>query len=65
MRAGFVIVSAVLAALWIEGLYGQLGSAEATMRYLTLSLALIAFAVWRMPVRGVERRRLRDRWPRK
>ncbi|MBX9840687.1 MAG: hypothetical protein K2Z80_02645 [Xanthobacteraceae bacterium] len=61
MRVRTVVLLAFLTALWIIGLIGQLHSAEAAMRYLALSLAIIAFAVWRMPVKPALRRRFRDR----
>jgi hypothetical protein len=52
---------AVLTALWIIGLIGQLHSGEAAMRYLALSLAIVAVGLWRMPVKAAQRRRFRDR----
>lgn len=61
MRVRTVVLLASLSALWIFGLIGQLHSAEAAMRYLTLSLAIVAVALWRMPVKPAMRRRFRDK----
>ena len=61
MKVRTVVLLAFLTALWIIGLIGQLHSAEAAMRYLALSLAIVAFALWRMPVKPALRRRFRDR----
>jgi hypothetical protein len=63
MRVRTVVLLAFLTALWIVGLIGQLHSSEAAMRYLALSLAIVAVAVWRMPVKAAQRRRFRDRRP--
>jgi hypothetical protein len=60
MRLGTIALLAALLALWLYGLAGQTYSAEAAMRYLTLSLALVAFGVWRWQPRAA-RRRFRDR----
>jgi hypothetical protein len=60
MRFGLIFLAAVAAALWLHGLAGQMHSAEAAMRYLTLSLAIVAVAVWRWHPRPA-RRRWRDR----
>ncbi|MBM3529526.1 MAG: hypothetical protein FJX62_15665 [Alphaproteobacteria bacterium] len=60
MHLGTVALLALLAALWLYGLVGQLHSGEAAMRYLTLSLAIVAVAVWRWQPRAA-RRRFRDR----
>jgi hypothetical protein len=46
MRVGMIALSALMSALWIFGLLDQLHSAHATMRYLALSLAIVAVAVW-------------------
>jgi len=51
MSARMVVLLAFLAALWVFGLIGQSYSGEATMRYLALSLALVAVAVWRLKPR--------------
>lgn len=62
MSARMVILSAFLAALWVFGLIGQVYSGEAAMRYLVLSMAIVAVAVWRMKPRPtLLRRRVRDR----
>jgi len=51
---------AFFTALWIVGLVGQLYSAEAAMRYLVLSMALVAVGVWRMEPRPALRRIFRN-----
>jgi hypothetical protein len=51
MSARMVLLLAFLAALWVFGLIGQSYSGEATMRYLALSMAIVAVAVWRMAPR--------------
>jgi len=56
-----MVLTAVLAAFWLQGLVSQLYSAEAAMRYLVLSLALVAVGVWRWRPSPVLRRRIRDR----
>jgi len=61
MSARMVVLLAFLAALWIFGLVGQLHSAEAAMRYLALSTAVLAVGVWRWQPRPELRRRSRDR----
>lgn len=61
MSARMVVLLAVASALWIFGLLGQLYSSEATMRYLVLSLGLIAIAVWRWKPQPALRRLFRDR----
>lgn len=61
MKVRTVVLLAFLSALWIVGLLGQLHSAEAAMRYLALSLAIVAVALWRMPVKPALRRRFRDK----
>ena len=61
MKIRTVVLLAVLSALWILGLLSQLHSTDAAMRYLALSLAIAAVAVWRMPPRPLARRKLRDR----
>ena len=59
-----IVLSAFLAALWLFGLVGQAYSAEAALRYLVLSMALVAIALWRMEPRpALLRRRVRDRRP--
>jgi hypothetical protein len=63
MSARMIVLSAFLAALWVFGLVGQLHSAEAGMRYLVLSMAILAVAVWRWQSRPALRRRYRDRRP--
>ena len=61
MKVRTVVLLAFLSALWLIGLIGQLHSAEAAMRYLALSLAIVAVALWRMPAKALQRRRFRDR----
>ena len=61
MSARMVILLACLSAFWIFGLLGQLHSGEAVMRYLALSLALVAAGVWRWRPQPAMRRRFRDR----
>jgi hypothetical protein len=61
MKSRTVVLLAVLSALWISGLLSQLHSMDAAMRYLALSLAIAAVAVWRMPARPLARRKVRDR----
>jgi len=56
-----IILLAFLVALWIFGLVGQFHSAESGMRYLALSLAIVAVGVWRWQPRSALRRRYRDR----
>lgn len=64
MSARMIVLSAFLAALWVFGLIGQFYSAEAAMRYLALSMAILAVAVWRMKPRpALLRRRIRDQMP--
>ena len=48
MSVGMVCVLAVFSALWIIGLIGQLESDASIMRYLALSLALVAVGVFRL-----------------
>jgi hypothetical protein len=60
MGPGTVLLSAFGAALWLQGFATQLHSGEAAMRYLALTLAVLAVAVWRRQPRPV-RRRFRDR----
>jgi hypothetical protein len=43
-------------ALWLFGLIGQFNSPEATMRYLTLSMVILAVGVWRWQPKPVPRR---------
>jgi hypothetical protein len=54
---------AFLAALWLFGLIGQVYSGEAAMRYLALSMAILAVGVWRWQPRAALRQRYRDRRP--
>jgi len=61
MNVRMVALLACLSALWIFGLIGQLHSGEATMRYLALSLVLVAFGVWRWRPQPALQRRVRDR----
>jgi hypothetical protein len=50
------VLMAFLSVLWIVGLLGQLHSAEAVMRYLALSMAIVAVCVWRIEPRPALRR---------
>jgi hypothetical protein len=61
MSVRMVVLVAILSALWLSGLIGQLYSAEAAMRYLALSTAILAFGVWRWQPVPAFRRRFRDR----
>jgi hypothetical protein len=61
MRVGMFALSALLLALWIYGLLDQLHSTHAAMRYLALSLAIVAVAVWRWQPKPALRRRFHDR----
>ena len=61
MRLEMLIILAVLMVFWVLGLVSQLHSGEAVMRYLALSLALVAIGVWRWRPREALRRRFRDR----
>lgn len=63
MSLRMVVLVAFLSALWLFGLMGQFHSAEAGMRYLALSMAILAFGVWRWQPKPALRRRLRDRQP--
>lgn len=47
MSVGMVVLLAVFSALWIMGLIGQLHSDASIMRYLAISLAVIAVGVFR------------------
>jgi|KBSSwiStaDraftv2_1062776.scaffolds.fasta_scaffold656195_3 hypothetical protein len=58
-----IVFFAVLTALWLFGLIGQFHSGEAAMRYLALSMAILAVGVWRWQPRPALRRRHRDRRP--
>jgi hypothetical protein len=60
MSVRTVVLMACFTALWIAGLVGQFYSAEAVMRYLALSMALVAVCVWRMEPRPVLRRIFRN-----
>jgi hypothetical protein len=61
MKVRTVVLLAGLSALWLIGLIGQLHSTDAALRYLVLSLAIVAIGLWRMPVKQAVRRRFRDR----
>jgi len=61
MNTRMIVLLGFLAALWIFGLIGQLHSAETGMRYLALSMAILAVGVLRWQPRPVLRRRNRDR----
>ena len=47
MSNRMMVLSAVAAVFWILGLIDQLVAGQSVMRYLALSAALIAIAVWR------------------
>ena len=47
MSNRMIVLSAVAAVFWILGLIDQLVAGQSVMRYLALSAALIAIAVWR------------------
>ncbi len=47
MSNRMIALSAVAAVFWILGLIDQLVAGQSVMRYLALSAALIAIAVWR------------------
>ena len=61
MNVRMIVLLGFLSALWIFGLVGQLHSAEAGMRYLALSMAILAVGVWRWQPGPLSRRRYRDR----
>jgi hypothetical protein len=61
MKVRTVVLLAGLSALWLIGLIGQLHSSESALRYLVLSLAIVAIGLWRMPVKQAARRKFRDR----
>ncbi len=61
MNSRMMLMTAFFSALWIFGLMGSLDSPEAVMRYLTLSMAIVAFGVWRWQPKAAVRRRFRDR----
>ena len=56
MNARTVVLLAVFSALWLFGLIGQVYSGEAAMRYLALSMAILAVGVWRWQPRPALRR---------
>ncbi|MEA2831745.1 MAG: hypothetical protein QOF22_2493 [Bradyrhizobium sp.] len=62
MNARTVVLLAVFSALWLFGLIGQVYSGEAAMRYLALSMAILAVGVWRWQPRPALRQS-RDRRP--
>jgi uncharacterized membrane protein YidH (DUF202 family) len=61
MSVRMVVAVAVLSAVWLFGLVGQFHSAEAGMRYLALSMAILAFGAWRWQPTPASLRRRRDR----
>jgi hypothetical protein len=61
MNVRMIVLLGFLSALWIVGLVGQLHSAESGMRYLALSMLIVAIGVWRWQPRPALRRRYRDR----
>ena len=53
-----IILSAFLAALWLFGLIDQLHSSQSAMRYLVLSMAIVAIGLCRrQPLPALQRRR--------
>jgi hypothetical protein len=58
-----IVLLAFFSALWIFGLVAQFHSAEAGMRYIALSMVIVAIGVWRWQPRPALRRRYRDRQP--
>ena len=63
MSARTVVLLAIFSALWLFGLIGQVYSGEAAMRYLALSMAVLAVGVWRWQPRPALRRRSHDARP--
>jgi hypothetical protein len=63
MSTRMVVLLAFLAALWLFGFAEQFYSAEAAMRYLALSTAIVAVSVWRWQPRPAPRR-IRNQSPR-
>ena len=63
MNVRMIVLLGFFSALWIFGLLGQLHSAESVMRYLALSMVILAIGVWRWQPRPALRRRYRDRRP--
>jgi hypothetical protein len=61
MRTRTFVLSAVMVAFWLYGLFEQLHSKDAAMRYLALSAAIVAVYVWRLRPRPALRRSVRDR----
>ena len=60
MRLGTLILLALMSALWFYGFIDQMHSREAGMRYLALSMLIVAAVVsWKIP--HPRRRRFRDR----
>ena len=47
MNVRMIVLLAIFSALWLFGLIGQAYSGEAAMRYLALSMAILAVGVWR------------------
>ena len=53
-----IVLSAFLAALWLVGLVDQLHTSEAAMRYLVLSMAMVAIGLCRrQPLPALLRRK--------
>ena len=61
MSSRMIALLGCLSAFWIFGLLGQIHSGQATMRYLALSLGLVAIAVWRWQPQPALLRLLRKR----
>jgi len=63
MNVRMIVLLAIFSALWLFGLIGQSYSGEAAMRYLVLSMAILAVGVWRWQNRPALRRRSHDGRP--
>ena len=60
MRVRTVVLLAVMTAFWFYGFLDQTHSREAAMRYLALSMLIVAaVVVWKIP--HPRRRKFRDR----
>ena len=61
MSMRMIVLLAFFTALWLFGLIGQFHSGEAAMRYLALSMVILAVGVWRWQPRPAMRGRSRNR----
>ena len=58
MSTRTIVLLAFFSALWLAGLFDQTYSGEATMRYLVLSMAMVAIGLCRrQPLPALLRRR--------